>query len=50
VTCLLLMFSLPKENWWRLFAWMALGFVIYFGYGQKHSVLRQHKPEEAASA
>lgn len=44
VTCLLLMFSLPKENWWRLFAWMGLGLVIYFAYGQKHSVLRNpHK-------
>ncbi len=37
--CLLLMFSLPAENWWRLFGWLALGFVIYFGYGRKHSVM-----------
>jgi APA family basic amino acid/polyamine antiporter len=40
LTCLLLMFSLPSANWWRLFAWMGLGLVIYFGYGYKHSVLR----------
>jgi len=39
VTCLILMFSLAKENWYRLFAWLALGFVIYFGYGIKHSVM-----------
>lgn len=37
--CLLLMFSLPAENWWRLFAWLAIGFVIYFGYSRKHSVM-----------
>ncbi len=37
--CLLLMFSLPAENWWRLGAWLALGFVIYFGYSRHHSVL-----------
>ncbi len=38
-TCLLLMFSLPWENWVRLIAWLALGFVIYFGYGRYHSVM-----------
>ena len=39
VTCLVLMFSLPPENWWRLFAWLGLGMVIYFFYGRHHSVL-----------
>jgi APA family basic amino acid/polyamine antiporter len=39
LTCLMLMFSLPVENWWRLLAWLAIGFVIYFGYGRKHSVM-----------
>jgi len=37
--CLLLMFSLPVENWWRLFAWLLAGLVIYFGYGRRNSVL-----------
>ena len=37
--CLVLMFSLPPENWLRLFVWLAIGFAIYFGYGRKHSVL-----------
>ncbi|MCE1229951.1 MAG: amino acid permease [Firmicutes bacterium] len=41
LTCLLLMFSLPTGNWWRLGIWLALGFVIYFLYGRKHSVMRQ---------
>jgi APA family basic amino acid/polyamine antiporter len=38
-TCLLLMFSLPAENWWRLFAWLGMGLLIYFLYGRHHSVL-----------
>ena len=38
--CLLLMLSLPVENWYRLFGWLALGLVIYFGYGYRHSRLR----------
>lgn len=45
LTCLMLMFSLPAANWWRLIAWMAIGFVIYFCYGHWHSVLRH--PEKA---
>jgi APA family basic amino acid/polyamine antiporter len=39
LTCLMLMFSLPPENWVRLFVWLLLGFIIYFGYGRKHSVM-----------
>jgi APA family basic amino acid/polyamine antiporter len=37
---LLLMFSLPRQNWLRLFAWLLIGFVVYFFYGRKHSQLR----------
>jgi APA family basic amino acid/polyamine antiporter len=37
--CLLLMFSLPAENWLRLVVWFAIGFAIYFSYGRHHSVL-----------
>ncbi len=37
--CLLLMFSLPTANWWRLGAWLAIGLVIYFFYGRRHSVM-----------
>jgi APA family basic amino acid/polyamine antiporter len=37
--CLLLMFSLPAQNWLRLFVWLLLGFAIYFVYGRFHSVL-----------
>ena len=37
--CLVLMFSLPAENWVRLFVWLAIGLVIYFSYGRRHSRL-----------
>src|SRR6185369_6468395 len=39
VTCLVLMFSLPSENWLRLFVWLGIGLVIYFTYGRRHSRL-----------
>jgi APA family basic amino acid/polyamine antiporter len=38
-SCLLLMLSLPAANWYRLFAWLALGLCIYFFYGRHHSLL-----------
>jgi basic amino acid/polyamine antiporter, APA family len=44
--CLLLMFSLPAENWFRLIAWLLLGIVIYFGYGKRHSVLARMRDRE----
>ena len=37
--CLLLMFSLPSENWMRLGIWLAIGLSIYFLYGRRHSVM-----------
>jgi APA family basic amino acid/polyamine antiporter len=37
--CLMLMLSLPAANWYRLFGWLAIGLVIYFTYGQRHSIL-----------
>ena len=40
LSCLLLMFSLPSENWLRLIVWLGIGMLIYFFYGRKHSKLR----------
>lgn len=36
---LALMLSLEWQNWVRLFAWLALGLVVYFLYGRKHSLV-----------
>jgi APA family basic amino acid/polyamine antiporter len=44
--CVLLMFSLPLENWWRLFVWFAVGLVIYFAYGKKNSVMRSYEKKK----
>jgi APA family basic amino acid/polyamine antiporter len=39
VVCGLMIIGLGAENWIRLFIWLAIGFVIYFGYSKKHSKL-----------
>src|SRR5947209_4755210 len=46
LTCLLLMFSLPAENWYRLIIWLLIGLVIYFLYGRRHSVMSHHTEHE----
>jgi APA family basic amino acid/polyamine antiporter len=38
VTCLILMFSLAAENWYRLIGWLAVGLCIYFAYSRHRSV------------
>ncbi len=37
LSALYLMVSLPWETWRRLLIWFALGLVIYFAYGYRHS-------------
>jgi basic amino acid/polyamine antiporter, APA family len=53
-SCLLLMFSLPSENWLRLVVWLLLGLAIYFGYGRRHSAVawlaRRQEPAPLRSA
>lgn len=39
--CLLMMLGLGKDNWLRLIIWMAIGFVVYFAYSKKHSLIRK---------
>jgi len=38
--CLYLMFQLPVITWKRFGVWLALGLVLYFAYGARHSRLR----------
>ncbi|MEP6800554.1 MAG: amino acid permease, partial [Acidobacteriota bacterium] len=44
-SCVFLARYLPRESWWRFGIWLAIGIVVYFFYGFKHSRLRTH-PEE----
>jgi APA family basic amino acid/polyamine antiporter len=48
LSCLMLMFSLPADNWLRLLVWLLIGMVIYFFYGRHHSVMALHTLHEAA--
>ncbi|MEO6521477.1 MAG: amino acid permease [Mucilaginibacter sp.] len=47
VICLCMMASEGLENWLRLFVWLIIGFVIYFGYSIKKSHVRHGKTEAA---
>jgi APA family basic amino acid/polyamine antiporter len=40
--CLMLMFSLPVANWWRMLSWLVFGMAIYFLYGRNHSVMKHY--------
>jgi APA family basic amino acid/polyamine antiporter len=39
ITSVFLMFGLPLDTWLRLAVWLAIGLVIYFAYGRRHSRL-----------
>ncbi len=41
LSCLAMMVSLPGDTWIRLLIWLLVGFIIYFTYGVKNSVLRR---------
>jgi len=45
--CILLMFSLPAENWLRLLVWLLIGFVIYFTYSRRHSVMAKRAKDQS---
>ena len=40
IVCAAMIFGLGWTNWLRLFGWLAIGFIIYFGYSKNHSNLR----------
>jgi APA family basic amino acid/polyamine antiporter len=41
LSCLTLMMFLAVNTWLRFIIWMAIGLVVYFGYGRPHSRLGQ---------
>ena len=43
LSCVFMMVFLPGDTWLRLIIWLAIGFLIYFGYSAKNSKLRNPK-------
>lgn len=43
VVCLAMIYGLGWTNWLRLIGWLAIGFVVYFGYSRKNSRLNNPK-------
>ena len=43
-----MMLTLEWQNWARLFVWLAIGLIIYFAYGKKHSVMAKIMAKEKA--
>ncbi|HJT92622.1 MAG TPA: amino acid permease [Mycobacterium sp.] len=46
VACVWLMLNLTGLTWIRFLIWMAIGVLIYFGYGRTHSVLAKREAAE----
>src|SRR3954467_10103695 len=43
--CIFIMRGLPHTAWERFLIWLALGLIIYFAYGYRHSRLRQSRSD-----
>jgi APA family basic amino acid/polyamine antiporter len=41
LACLAQMVTLPWATWVRLFVWLAIGFAVYFGYGQRRAAAKR---------
>jgi basic amino acid/polyamine antiporter, APA family len=42
LVCGAMIYGLGWTNWLRLIGWLAVGLIIYGGYGRKHSRLAAH--------
>lgn len=49
VCCIGLMASLAVETWIRFLVWLAIGLIVYFGYGRKHARLAHPQSTDAVS-
>jgi APA family basic amino acid/polyamine antiporter len=49
VVCGLMIVGLGAENWIRLLVWLAIGFVIYFGYSKRNSVLQKERESKGGT-
>jgi APA family basic amino acid/polyamine antiporter len=50
IFCSGMAYSLPTATWLRLVLWSALGILVYFVYGYKHSRLRGTEPDSPHAA
>jgi APA family basic amino acid/polyamine antiporter len=50
VVNLVMMLFLPWQTWARLGAWLAVGLVLYFAYGRRHSRLAQSRAGQTNTA
>ncbi len=48
--CGYMMYGLPSDTWIRLVVWMAIGLLIYFLYGTRHSRIAAHSEDAALAA
>ncbi|HSE07680.1 MAG TPA: amino acid permease [Nocardioidaceae bacterium] len=48
--CLYLMLNLTGDTWVRFSIWMGLGFVVYFAYGRRHSLVGRSAETAKVSA
>ena len=46
IVCGAMIYGLGWPNWARLGVWLAIGFIIYFGYSRKHSHIQKRRRGE----
>jgi APA family basic amino acid/polyamine antiporter len=49
IMCLYLMLNLKGETWVRFVVWMAIGLIVYFAYGRRHSRVGQRAAAESSA-